>query len=139
MKSSNVRRSQRVSLAAAAAASLLAIQSASAQSSTINWTGAANDGGLWATPGNWDLNRTPVLEDDVLFGSTAVSVVLATGTSTMGIAGRMHFDNPGGITFTGNSGGNGLQLRYGILMEATSPSITIPGSMNLNGSSQSYI
>src|SRR5436190_497010 len=75
----------RLALAAAVAATLMAAQSASAQSIADNFTGAANDGGLWATPANWDQNRTPTLEDDVTFGTTATSVVLPVGTSTMGI------------------------------------------------------
>ena len=154
MKSSSVRLSKRglsrnmkpaLALAAAwAAASLFGAQSASAQSPVNNWIGPASPTvGLWFDVANWDTigepDSVPTISgaraDDVFFGTTAVSIDLGVSP----LAGRLNFNNPAGITFSGNSSGNGVSLRHGILMDANSPAITIPGSTNLNGTGQSYI
>src|SRR6185503_9550608 len=110
------RGSSRTAVALAAAwgaASLLGIQSASAQITPVNnWTGTAGDN-LWVTPGNWSQNAAPFISgghaDDVFFndGGGALNIVLPTSAS----AGRINGLNTSTTTFTGNSGGNGLQLR----------------------------
>jgi 6-phosphogluconolactonase (cycloisomerase 2 family) len=46
---------------------LIAPQIAQACTGSINWTGAKGDG-YWTTPGNWDLNRLPGMNDDVCIG-----------------------------------------------------------------------
>ncbi|MDF3840900.1 hypothetical protein P3W55_04165, partial [Pseudomonas citronellolis] len=47
----------------------LAVFSGTLSAQTITWTGGANDGGNWNTPGNWDLGVVPGAADDAhIFG-----------------------------------------------------------------------
>src|SRR5688572_9919525 len=72
----------RVTLAAAAACavSLLAIQSASAQTPVNNWIGPVSPTvGLWSDAANWDQGVPTIAgtrADDVFFGTSALSIDL---------------------------------------------------------------
>jgi len=104
-------RSTHASVLAAAtlaAASLFGTQSASAQTFSNNFTDSSGDH-LMSNAANWSLGRKSYLEDDVTFGNgtAPVTAVLETGSVTAARIGRLHFNNPFTITFSGNSGGNG--------------------------------
>ncbi|WAB92878.1 MULTISPECIES: autotransporter outer membrane beta-barrel domain-containing protein [Pseudomonas] len=99
---------------------------------TITWTGGANDGGNWNTPGNWDLGVVPGAADDAhIFGIPGSQ--LATATDITIDAGSLELTGRAGLNLNGaaSAGGGSYSL------EGTTPAA--PGNpynaMHFAGSS----
>lgn len=99
---------------------------------TITWTGGANDGGNWNTPGNWDLGVVPGAADDAhIFGIPGSQ--LATATDITIDAGSLELTGRAGLNLNGAaSAGSGSYS-----LEGTTPAA--PGNpynaMHFAGSS----
>ena len=99
---------------------------------TITWTGGANDGGNWNTPGNWDLGVVPGAADDAhIFGIPGSQ--LATATDITIDAGSLELTGRAGLNLNGTaSAGSGSYS-----LEGTTPAA--PGNpynaMHFAGSS----
>jgi hypothetical protein len=80
--------------------------------SPINWNGQGGDLN-WGNPGNWDLNRVPMMGDDVMIPTLggSVSITHANGTDTVQniTSGTNIILSGGTLTVTGN-----LEMSFGI-------------------------
>ena len=110
----------------------LAVFSGTLSAQTITWTGGANDGGNWNTPGNWDLGVVPGAADDAhIFGIPGSQ--LATATDITIDAGSLELTGRAGLNLNGTaSAGSGSYS-----LEGTTPAA--PGNpynaMHFAGSS----
>src|SRR5207302_1485833 len=73
------RSSAAPALAAAAAATLLALGARPATAATKKWNSAAS--GVWGTAGNWSPTGTPASGDDVLLDNSLVTMPTSMTTS----------------------------------------------------------
>ena len=92
----------------------LAVFSGTLSAQTITWTGGANDGGNWNTPGNWDLGVVPGAADDAhIFGIPGSQ--LATATDITIDAGSLELTGRAGLNLNGTaSAGSGSYSLEGI-------------------------
>lgn len=100
----------------------------SAKAATATWTGAAGDGNLWATPGNWSTSPVPGTGDTATFNSTAINAgVIDLGAGGVTVT-RIDFNDAACPSFTLGAGAVNSQS---LTMMGTNPAFgPVPGTTN---------
>lgn len=102
---------------------------------TYTWTGAADDGGIYQTPGNWDQGAVPTANDDIVIES---GDVVYDAAATVG--GGDWYRNAGstftmkGGTFTQIGGPAWMQISGALVIEGGAFSMGSSQQLNLNSS-----
>ena len=119
------------------AALLLVLFSRAAHANTVTWSGAAGDGGIFTTPGNWVGNVAPLSTDSVTFSASTVacSITSSVTVAAISISVNVTITQSAGVTvsITGNfTQSNGTFTANGLLTIGGTFNKTA-GTFNTNG------